>query len=148
MGGRNVASGNLILITFECIESNYRIHTEHAYGFAIQLRGALWAPIWGWECWQGLLVDAWWVEVEPRPVDVDDACRVCVIGHGARLSGFMRRAAWCVAHAGGGKRSAKNAAQVLRAHLGGGPGVIVRGPYCLRLPKVCFYGSDENKKWL
>ena len=61
-----------------------------------------------------------------RPVDVDDACRVCVIGHGARLSGLVRRAAWCVARAGGGKRSAKNAAQVLRAHLGGAPGVIVR----------------------
>ena len=73
-----------------------------------------------------------------RPVDVDDACRVCVIGHGARLSGPLRRAAWCVARAGGGKRSAKNAAQVLRAHLGGGPGVIVRGTYMSSLGRQIY----------
>ena len=71
-----------------------------------------------------------------RPVDVDDACRVCVIGHGARLSGLVRRAAWCVARAGGGKRSAKIAAQVVRAHLVGGPEATVRAIDCL----TYFYG--------
>ena len=48
-----------------------------------------------------------------RPVDVDDACRVCVIGHGARLSGLVRRAAWCVARWGGqtiGKNRSSGAA--------------------------------------
>ena len=119
---RQSKCGNLILIIFEgmLIESIRNRHTTAWCAVA----PSSWGGGTGGGFWW-MLGGCHWVEVGPWPAEVDDTCRVCVIGHGARLSGLVRRAAWCVARAGGGKRSAKIAAQVLRAHLVEGPGGIL-----------------------
>ena len=68
------------------------------------------------------------------PVDVDDAYRVCVIGRGARLSGLVGRAAWCVARAG-----VANDRQKSQPRCCGLTSAGAQGPYragAIVLPKV------------